>query len=73
MDFLKEKVFVKENLDWLYLAILIGICYLFGANLWFTKIGFPAIGAMFGIAVVFSFFLRHIWSEDEEEEEEPDA
>lgn len=71
MGFLKS-LFSKENLDWFLIILMIGICCIFGQNLLFTKVGFPAVCVMFGIAVVLSFLLRHVVI-DSEDEEEPDT
>ena len=56
--------FIKKNQDWLFIAGMIGICWFFGKNLLFTKIGFPAMCSMFVISCVLSFFLKHVLIED---------
>lgn len=70
MKFLQKKVLVRANRHWLLILAVLATCYVFGANRWMTKVGFPAICAMFAAAALLSFFLRDVW---EKEEEEPDA
>ena len=59
----KKGNFLNKNravVDWILIAIIIGTCVYFGVNRLFTRVGFPALFAMFVIACVISFLLRHV-------------
>lgn len=70
-----KNLFDKKNIAYLYLAIMVLVCALFGANRLFATSGFPAIVAVFGISIVLSVLLRKPLSEvkEQEDDDEEDA
>ena len=67
-------MFNKKNIAYLYLAIMVLVCVIFGANRLFATIGFPAISAVFGISIVLSFPLHKALSEvSDQDDDDEDA